>query len=140
MGRTLRFASLDVLPERMRRRIAVERRSAPTGPGAAVGQKALAPRKYRNTPTIVDGIRFPSKREARCYEQLKLRVVAGEVAYFLRQVPLYLPGGTRYVVDFQVFEANGCVHYIDAKGRATPVFLVKKREVEHLYPITIELA
>lgn len=96
--------------------------------------------KYGAVVTYVDGIRFDSKREANYYKQLKLRVAAGEVSYFLRQVPLHLPGGTKLVVDFVEHWTDGSVHYIDVKGRQTPTFKVKKREVEHHYPVEIKLA
>ena len=96
------------------------------------------PGKYRNQVTRVDGIRFDSKREARYYENLKLRKAAGEVSYWLRQVPLHLPGGTRYVVDFLVFFTDGRQpQYVDAKGHETPVFRLKRREIEHHYPIRL---
>ena len=98
------------------------------------------PNKYGAKPTTVDGIRFDSKREAAYYVRLKLRVQCGEVRYFLRQVPLHLPGGTRLVVDFLEVHADGALHYIDVKGRETAAFKIKRREVEHHYPITIELA
>lgn len=95
--------------------------------------------KYGAVPTTVDGIRFDSKREAKYYEQLKLRMAAGEVLFFLRQVPFHLPGGTKLVVDFLEFHADGSVHVVDAKGRETQTFRVKRREVEHHYPIKVEL-
>lgn len=96
--------------------------------------------KYGAQVTYVNGIRFDSKREARYYEQLLLLVAAGEVRYFLRQVPLHLPGGTRLVIDFLEFHADGSVHYIDVKGRETPAFKIKRREIQAVYPIRIELA
>ena len=99
-----------------------------------------ARKKYRNQPTVVDGIRFDSKREAAYYTHLKLRVLAGEIRYFLRQVPIHLPGGTRLVVDFLEFHRDGSVHYVDTKGRETEAFKVKRREIQHHYPITVELA
>ena len=94
--------------------------------------------KYGAIPTVVDGIRFDSKREARHYENLKARRAAGEVAYFLRQVPIHLQGGTKLVVDFLVFFTDGRPpEFQDAKGHETPVFKVKRREVEAAYPIQI---
>jgi hypothetical protein len=105
-----------------------------------ITEAKISKNKYGAVPTIVDGIRFDSKREARYYEQLKLRKAAGEVLYFLRQVPIHLPGGTRLVVDFQEVHADGSLHYIDVKGRETAAFKIKRREVEHHYPFTIELA
>ncbi|MCP1376019.1 DUF1064 domain-containing protein [Dyella lutea] len=113
-----------------------------SGAAQLVPAKEGAPKKYRNQVTVVDGIRFDSKREARYYEQLKLRKQAGEVSYWLRQVPVHLPGGTRYVLDFLVFftEPGRDPEYVDVKGRETPVFRLKKREVEHHYPFRIVLA
>ena len=105
-------------------------------PGAAPMKRGS---KYAAQPTEVDGIRFDSKAEARYYLQLKARVAAGEIRYFLRQVAIYLPGKTRYVVDFLEFWADGQVRYVDVKGVETQMFRLKKRQVEELYPITIEV-
>ncbi len=97
--------------------------------------------KFHAVACDVDGIRFDSKREAAYYRQLKLRVLAGEVVTFLRQVPFHLPGGVRYVCDFMVFTADGDVLFVDTKGVQTESFKAKKRMVEELYkPITITLA
>ena len=35
--------------------------------------------KYRNKPTIIDGIRFDSKKEANRYQELKLLEKSGEI-------------------------------------------------------------
>ncbi len=96
--------------------------------------------KYGNKITLVDGIRFDSKKEATYYEQLKLRQRGGEVHFWLRQVPVHLPGGTKYVLDFVVFLKSGEVQFVDVKGRETKEFRIKKREVEHHYPFRILLA
>lgn len=97
------------------------------------------PNKYHNHPTTVDGIRFDSKKEARYYEQLLIRQQLGEVSYFLRQVAIHLPGGTRLVIDFQVHFTDPELKpdYVDVKGRETTAFRIKKREIEHHYPIRI---
>ena len=95
--------------------------------------------KYNATATTVDGIRFDSKREAKLYCDLKLQRDAGEVLFFLRQVPFHLPGGTVYRADFMVFYSDGTSKVLDAKGRETKEFKVKKREVEAIYPVEIEL-
>jgi uncharacterized protein DUF1064 len=144
--RALRFASEADMPPSMR---ALYRSSEQTKVQAAVVvtkpqgtniAAKVARRKYGNHITHVDGIRFDSRREAKYYQNLQLRIAGGEVKYFLRQVPIHLPGGTKLVVDFQEFHTDGSVHYVDVKGRETPVFRLKKREVEHHYPIKIELA
>ena len=89
--------------------------------------------------TEVDGIKFDSKAEARYYVALKLRQKAGDVVFFMRQVPFYLPGGVRYVVDFQEFHSDGTVHFIDVKGMETSEFKMKKKMVEATYPVEIEV-
>jgi len=95
--------------------------------------------KFGAVQTVLDGIKFPSKLEARYYTQLKLRVKAGEVLFFLRQVPIHLIGGTRLVVDFLEFHTDGSVHFVDTKGIETYSFKIKRREVEAVYPFKIEV-
>lgn len=94
--------------------------------------------KFHAIPTETDGIKFSSKKEARYYLGLKLRQQAGEVVFFLRQVPIHLPGGVKLVVDFQEFHADGTCHFIDTKGVETESFKAKRRMVEALYPFEIE--
>lgn len=95
--------------------------------------------KFNAKPTVNDGIRFDSKKEAKRYEQLKLLQHDGEVLFFLRQCPFHLPGGVRYVVDFAVFWSDGHVSFEDVKGMQTPMFKAKKKQVEDLYPIEIDV-
>ncbi len=95
--------------------------------------------KYHAKPDTRGNLRFDSKKEARYFDTLKLRVDVGEVLYFHRQVPIELPGKTKYVVDFQEFHSDGTVHYVDVKGAQTEVFRLKKRQVEALYPFEIEV-
>lgn len=95
------------------------------------------PGKYGNKKTVVDGFTFDSKKEAAYYGQLKLLQRAGDVAMFLRQVPFHLPGGVKYVADFVVFYTAGVVEVVDVKGVRTAEYRVKKKLVEHQYPITV---
>lgn len=85
-----------------------------------------------------DGFKFASKREARYYDQLQLRKKAGEVIFFLRQIPFHLPGGVVLRIDFQEFRSDGSVHFVDAKGPKTEQYKAKKRMVEAIYPVIIE--
>lgn len=96
--------------------------------------------KFNAKPCEHDGIKFPSKKEGRFYQSLKLLVKSGKVLFFLRQTPFHLPGSTKYVVDFTVFYADGTVEFIDVKGMSTSMFLLKKKQVEALYPIEITIA
>ncbi len=93
--------------------------------------------KFGAVKTERDGITFASKLEAAYYDKLKLFQKAGSVLFFLRQVPFHLPGGVKYVCDFQVFYSDGTVEFIDVKGMETPEFIAKKRMVEALYPVQI---
>lgn len=94
--------------------------------------------KFHAVVTECDNIKFSSKKEARYYQTLKLRQQAGEVVFFLRQVPIHLPGGVKLVVDFQEFHADGTVRFVDTKGVETESFKAKRRMVEALYPFKIE--
>jgi hypothetical protein len=96
--------------------------------------------KYHAVRTERHGLKFDSKAEASYYDTLLLRKLAGEVLVILVHVPFALPGGTRYVCDFLVFEADGTVRFIDVKGVKTAKFVMQKKIVEELYaPIVIEV-
>jgi len=86
-----------------------------------------------------DGIKFSSKAERSYYHRLQAMQKTGDVLFFLRQVPFDLPGGIRYFVDFQVFHCDGSIAFVDVKGMSTPIFLLKKKQVENLYPVEIEV-
>ena len=86
-----------------------------------------------------DGKKFPSKLEARYYDRLRLLQNSGQVLFFLRQIPFDLPGNTRYVCDFQVFYSNGDISFVDTKGKDTTLSQTKRKMVEELYPVTIEI-
>lgn len=107
----------------------------PAAPESASARRG----KYNAQPTVVDGIRFDSKLEARYFEHLKIRRAAGDVLFWLRQVPFELPGGIRYRVDFAVFLASGGVEWVDCKGVETKEFRIKSRQVQALYPITLTI-
>ncbi len=95
--------------------------------------------KFSAKPTTVDNIRFDSKKEARYYADLKLLQKAGDIIFFLRQVSFHLPGGVRHVVDFQEFRRDGTVHFVEVKGFDTPQGKMKRKMVEAVYPIKIEV-
>lgn len=95
--------------------------------------------KYKAKPSHEDGIRFDSKLERNYYNYLKKRQSQGFIIFFLRQVPIHLPGNTKYVCDFVEFHEDGTCHFVDCKGVETQTFKLKKRQVEELYPIEIEI-
>jgi len=95
------------------------------------------PTKFHSVMEECDNVKFQSKKEARYYRELKARVFAKEVAYFLRQVPFDLVGGIRYRVDFMEVWTDGSIHWIDVKGFKTQTYKMKRRMVEASYPIKI---
>mgnify|MGYP006370347603 CR=1 FL=1 len=100
----------------------------------------LRPRhKFNAERTEHAGRTYASKAEARYAAGLATRKSAGTVIFWLEQVGIHLPGGTKYVVDFLEFHADGTVHFTDVKGMITPMFTLKKKQVEALYPIEIEV-
>jgi len=92
--------------------------------------------KYRNVKTIVDGMKFDSRREANYYIYLKAQRACGGLT-FERQVRIPLAAGIKYVVDFVVKHKSGRVEYVDVKGYRTTVYRMKKRLFEHQYGVPI---
>jgi hypothetical protein len=142
--------TLDDLPPRMRAQAQAqllrgaergEEGSGPTqlgeSPEAVI--RPLSAHKYGAVATERDGQRFDSKAEARRYDELKLLQASGEVSFFLRQVPFHLPGGVTYRADYLIFWTAGVVTIEDVKGYETSEFKAKKRMVEALYPVEIEV-
>lgn len=99
-------------------------------------------RKYRNKPTVVDNIRFDSKREAARWQELKLLERAGKITNLTRQVkfPLDVEGVhiANYWSDF-CYDEDGEVVVEDVKSTATKtrVYLIKKNLMRALYRIAI---
>ena len=93
--------------------------------------------KYGNIKTEVDGIKFDSKAEARRYSELKLLEKAGEISNLELQPRYDIKIGGKYIAhykaDFRYFTAEEAV-VEDVKGVKTPIYRLKKKLVEALYP------
>ena len=93
--------------------------------------------KYRAVKTEVDGIIFDSKKEAARYKELILLEKSGVISHLELQ-PRYdcVVNGKKicsYRADFRYFnDQNSVVE--DVKGFKTPVYRLKKKLVEALYP------
>lgn len=101
--------------------------------------KRVVKHKFKAIRCESDSIKFGSKLERAYYHRLKRLQESGEVLFFLRQTAFHLSGNTKYVVDFSVFYADGTVSFVDVKGMSTPMFILKKKQVEDLYPIDLEI-
>jgi hypothetical protein len=100
--------------------------------------KKAAKSKYNAKITIVDGIRFHSKKEAEFYQNLKIAQDRQDVWYFLMQVPFRLPGNVRYICDFMTVSGMG-IQFIDVKGKDTPMSILKRKQVKEIYGIEIKI-
>lgn len=106
--------------------------------GMAGGQK------YRAKPTIVDGIRFPSKKEARRWQDLLLLESNGEVRDIKRQVEYKLEVMgiliCRYRADFNYEELRAgqwLAVVEDVKGYKTAEYRLKKKLMRACHGIEI---
>jgi len=93
--------------------------------------------KYRAIPTIIDGIRFASKAEAKRYWELKLLEKAGNIANLTLQPEFKFPCGVKYCGDFRYEEQRkDCMRVVveDVKGFETAAFRIKAKMFKHHYP------
>lgn len=93
--------------------------------------------KYGAAATIVDGIRFDSKAEAKRYSELKLLERAGSISQLELQ-PSFdfiikgMPCGS-YRGDFR-YQENGKDVVEDVKGYRTDVYRLKRKLFKALFP------
>jgi Protein of unknown function (DUF1064) len=111
-----------------------------------IGQPSKQGRNRANVPTEVDGERFPSKKQANRYQDLKLMQKAGKIRKLRREVlfplivngwPIYEGG---YRADATYYETVGDLEVYrveDSKGFATETYLHKKRLMKAIYGIVI---
>lgn len=98
------------------------------------------PQKYRNEPAAsADGKRFDSKLERDYHDQLVLRWKAGDVRWFIRQVPFELEGGVVYRADFLVVTSAGDVEVVDTTGLMTQVKANKLKQMKARYGIEVQI-
>ncbi len=102
-------------------------------------------RKYRNQPTIVDGIKFDSRAESARYLLLRVLERAGQIRDLELQPEFILQEGFRkngkairaikYVADFRYYDNAKQKEVIeDVKGKKTSVYQLKKKLFEKRYP------
>ena len=115
---------------------------------ARLTRKGKRAHKFGAEAQIVDGIKFPSRWEARRYGVNKLRVAAGEIVNLVLQpkFPLLGKDGSvvaHYVADFQYDEIATVVSGAwvaaktvveDAKGVRTRAYILKVKLFKAQYP------
>jgi len=100
--------------------------------------------KYGAVPTVVDGIRFDSKKEARRYQELRLLEKAREIEDLTLQPIFSLKAslGTvgEYRGDFCYTDLRTGLRVVeDVKGVDTPLSKWKRRHVKAQYGIEVQL-
>ena len=102
-------------------------------------------RKYRNIPTIYNGRRYDSKKEAGYAKWLDVYKLAvnpkDRVVVWFPQVPFKFRCGTKMIVDFLVCYADGRWELHDTKGgqaTKTQVYRIKKKMLKHEYGLDIK--
>jgi hypothetical protein len=100
--------------------------------------------RHGERTTIVDGIKFRSKLEADRYRELKNLRRAGEVKWFLRQVPFDVSVSVVYRLDFLVCWnrsgiADETLTYEETKGHLTDASRIKIGVVQERYAIKIKI-
>ena len=98
--------------------------------------------KYGNRHVEIDGIKFDSQHEANVYQELMLRVRAGELKTVCRQVKFDLPGGIVYIADFVAIRPDMSIEAVyDAKSPATKqnrVYINKRKQMKACWGIEIK--
>lgn len=99
--------------------------------------------KYNAVKTVIDSHSFPSKKEARRYQDLTLMCKAGEITGFHMQpkFPIVVNGVKicEYRADFLYTDPK--THEVtieDVKGFKTPLYKLKKKLVEAIYGIIVK--
>lgn len=98
--------------------------------------------KYYAEPTIVDGVRFASKKEAKRYGELKLLEAAHEITDLTchPRWPLMVNGirVANYLADFSYYDCQSEKPVVeDVKGYKTPVYRLKRRMMKAIYGIEV---
>ena len=115
--------------------------------------------KYHSKKTVVNGMVFDSKKEAKRYSELVLLERAGKIQGLRRQVEFILipaqhepntvgkRGGIKkgkvierkcsYIADF-VYVENGRVVVEDTKGMRTTDYVIKRKLMLHVHGIRIK--
>ena len=104
--------------------------------------------KYRNKKTVVNGISFDSRKEAKRYQELLLLEKAGAITDLQMQVKYVLIPSQRingrvverecaYKADF-VYLENGETIVEDTKGFRTKDYIIKRKLMLHVHGIKIK--
>jgi len=93
--------------------------------------------KYGNVARDYNGTLYDSKKEAAYAQELDLRIKAGELKSWDRQVRISIDVNGKhicnYFIDFVLYHTDGLKEYVEVKGFETPVWRLKWKLFEALY-------
>lgn len=97
--------------------------------------------KLGNVRVQLDGYNFASKLEAAVYLQLKVSLLAGEIALLAHQPRVHLTEARiLYIPDFKCMNLRtNEVFFVEAKGFETPDWKIKKRLWEKYGPAPLHI-
>jgi hypothetical protein len=94
--------------------------------------------KYNNKPTVYNGKKYASKREAKHAQDLDWRIKSGEVTKWVPQVkiPIIVDGKfiCHYIIDFKVWLVDGSIEYHEVKGKELQLWKLKWALTKAIYP------
>ena len=95
--------------------------------------------KFGNKKTLIDGIWFDSKKEAKRYQDLVLMQKAKLIRNLMRQQVFELVECIKYVADFTYFDDTKDGQFVveDVKGFKTDVYKIKKKLMRYFHKIEI---
>ena len=101
-------------------------------------EKGTRKSKYNAKKTKIDGQVFDSQKEAEFYNELNLRLKAGEINGFCLQPVFILADSLKYKADFIIFNNDGTSEIVDTKGFKTKEYIVKKKVFEDKFNLKIK--
>lgn len=103
--------------------------------------------KFNNKPTEIDGIRFPSKKEAKRYTELTMMQKGGAIRDLQMQVTYQLIGSQKgehrkelplkYIADFVYTNRDGTQIVEDVKGVRSKDYVMKRKLMLMVHGISI---
>lgn len=96
--------------------------------------------KYRNVKTVIDGITFASKKEAKYYGRYILMQKARELTFEMQVRYDFIVNSVNigfYKADFVLTWKSGRVQVVDVKGKRTAIYMLKKKLMKAVHGITI---
>lgn len=97
--------------------------------------------KYNAKATVVDNVRFASKREALHYMQLKALLKTGRITKLELQPKFPMPPHEpskgvicTYISDFRITYPDGREVVHDVKGMVNRLFRIKQKMMAYWYP------